>query len=389
MLFAWGYRDEKGRYKPLKYPTGQSINPKAWDGQRTTGPYSAHINNELDKVKTEAVSIFLSLRDDDLTPAILKSELDIKLGRVEAKAVPVRKNEYVSEYIDKYIADIVSGDRMTFKDPTKKFAPGTIRNFKSFRSKFNDYVVESGKHYTFRDIDIVFYRHFSAWLKKLHTTNSTGKTIKQLKMLMQAAFDDDVHTNLNFKKKWFKVVSELVDTIYLDEHEIELLHNYNTSGGHEKARDMFMVGYHTAQRISDWYKINDQNIKTTVNGVPVIKIRQQKTGTQVSIPFIDPRLIALLENYNYQLPKISKDKVNRYIKIVCKKAGISSEKAIKVTSHTARRSACTNMYNARIPIGKIMKISGHKTESEFKKYIRVTDDEVTEDLSTHPFYTRE
>ena len=71
----------------------------------------------------------------------------------------------------------------------------------------------------------------------------------------------------------------------------------------------------------------------------------------------------------------------------CKYAGVG-EKLSQVTTHTARRSGCTNMYNANIPIGKIMKISGHKTELEFRKYIRVTDEENAEELASHKFFTR-
>lgn len=41
-----------------------------------------------------------------------------------------------------------------------------------------------------------------------------------------------------------------------------------------------------------------------------------------------------------------------------------------VSSHTARRSFCTNEYLAGTPIDLIMAISGHKTEKAFKKYIK-------------------
>ena len=57
-----------------------------------------------------------------------------------------------------------------------------------------------------------------------------------------------------------------------------------------------------------------------------------------------------------------------------------------VTTHTARRSAATNMYKAGIPAISIMKITGHRTQVSFMKYIRITEEENAELLRTHPFF---
>jgi len=57
-----------------------------------------------------------------------------------------------------------------------------------------------------------------------------------------------------------------------------------------------------------------------------------------------------------------------------------------ITTHTARRSGCTNMYLAGIPIRTIMSFSGHKTITSFMKYIKI---EVMEDaikMKDHPFF---
>ena len=46
-----------------------------------------------------------------------------------------------------------------------------------------------------------------------------------------------------------------------------------------------------------------------------------------------------------------------------------------VTSHTCRRSFCTNEFLAGTPVDLIMKISGHKSLRDFYKYIRITPEE--------------
>ena len=60
-----------------------------------------------------------------------------------------------------------------------------------------------------------------------------------------------------------------------------------------------------------------------------------------------------------------------------------------IKTHTARRSGATNMYLAGIPSIDIMKITGHKTEREFLKYIRVTKEETAEMLSNHSYFKPE
>ena len=37
---------------------------------------------------------------------------------------------------------------------------------------------------------------------------------------------------------------------------------------------------------------------------------------------------------------------------------------------------------------QIMKVSGHQTIAEFKKYIRVTDEEIVEELADHNYFKR-
>jgi integrase len=46
-----------------------------------------------------------------------------------------------------------------------------------------------------------------------------------------------------------------------------------------------------------------------------------------------------------------------------------------ITTHTCRRSFCTNEFLAGTPPELIMKISGHKSLKDFYKYIRITPEE--------------
>jgi len=170
---------------------------------------------------------------------------------------------------------------------------------------------------------------------------------------------------------------------------------------HEIVRDVFLAGCYTAQRYSDYSRISMSNIKE-IRGRKVIEIIQKKTGRKCYIP-IRPELDAILKRYNYTLPKTFEQKVNEGIKKIADKAKIteliqtetnkggmivknSIPKCELIKTHTARRTGCTLMYLAGIPAIDIMKISGHQTEKEFLKYIRVTGEQTAVNLASHAYF---
>ncbi len=123
-----------------------------------------------------------------------------------------------------------------------------------------------------------------------------------------------------------------------------------------------------------------------------IAFRQKKTINKVIIP-LHPVVIEILEKYNFNLPEpISNQNFNDYIKEAAQLAELNTNEVITktiggvltnftypryelVSSHTGRRSFCTNMYKQGIPTLMIMSISGHKTEKAFLKYIKITQEE--------------
>jgi len=57
-----------------------------------------------------------------------------------------------------------------------------------------------------------------------------------------------------------------------------------------------------------------------------------------------------------------------------------------VSSHTARRSAATNMYLSGIPTARIMLLTGHTTEQSFFRYIRIEKEENANILAESIFF---
>jgi integrase len=121
-----------------------------------------------------------------------------------------------------------------------------------------------------------------------------------------------------------------------------------------------------------------------------LDIVQQKTKKPITIGIIAPHVIDIIENsFPY---KISTQKLNDHIKKVCEIAKINTmiegkiydaktgrkiygkyEKYKLITTHSFRRSFCTNYYK-KIPTPVLMGISGHSKESIFRVYINAPED---------------
>ncbi|MEJ7823696.1 MAG: site-specific integrase, partial [Chitinophagaceae bacterium] len=160
------------------------------------------------------------------------------------------------------------------------------------------------------------------------------------------------------------------------------------------------VACYTGLRFSDLIQIRTENI---INEGKHIKVRTEKTGENVIVP-IHKFVKAIIKKYQGGLPSaISNQKMNDYLKEIAELAGIDSvikssitrggrtqttinKKFDLVTTHTARRSFATNTYLQDMPAISIMKFTGHRTEKSFLKYIRISQEDNADKLSSHPFF---
>jgi integrase len=316
-------------------------------------------------------------------------------------------NGYIQIFIDK----IDSGE--VKNTGALNYAKGVVRAFKGFQGVFNRYQgmysEKEIKRYQenkkklrdvcavdFDDINLEFYRSFVKYLSdEGYGVNTIGRFIKHLKHIMHRALIEKKHSNREFEE--FIVVTEDSHAIYLTTDEIEKLYIYKCEDPRQElARDCFIVLCETALRISDYKKIN-----IGIRG-RFIDIFQTKTSGKVVIP-LTARMEQILEKYKGKLPYIHENYVNEYIKTIAFRCGltdrvtwVTQEKGLKhetsaqkwslVTCHTGRRSAATNMYLAGIKPIDIMKITGHKTEKSFLKYIRITEEETARNLAKHPYF---
>lgn len=337
-------------------------------------------------------------------------ELERQKAEEEARRKAEENRVTLNKFIAMYIQQIENGARQTERG--RNFAPSTIKSIKSALNQFKYFQDDKGKEIDFADVDMQFYYDYTAYLKgKNYSINSIGKCVKELKTILATAEGEGYNTNSKYKDKKFKGTRVEVDNIYLTKEDLKKMINADLSDfgiGHQQALDIFMVGVWTAQRVSDYNNISRESIKTYVREVietdkdgvkkivskefTRIEIRQHKTGAKVVVP-CSSDLKAILEKYDYNLPHLEDQVINRYIKDIGKKAGLTElveiertqggkpkieriEKYKLIQTHTARRTGATLMYLSGMDIYDIMKITGHSSPAMLKKYIKADQLEV-------------
>ena len=378
----------------LKYSTGEKIIPKNWNPTKQRSKESRllrdaeSLNKRLDDLAQTVRAAHRDLLKDNKQPTVHK--LKEALNMANFKEVYAQKTTLL-----KFAQDLK--EQANRKRNTTNQWGQTIR-------KLQEYKKATNKEVDFDTIDLDFYNSFVSYLTKQgYTKNSVGGFIKNVKIFMNEAVDRNLTKNNEYRNKRFKVLTEQVDKIYLNQDELKKIYalaliNHKRL---DKVRDLFIVACYTGLRFSDLMQVRPENI---INGTTQIKIRTEKTSELIVIP-LHKFVKEIIKKYNGSLPSvISNQKMNDYLKEIGEKAEISEtikmaitrggktentlhKKYELITTHTARRSFATNAYLMDVPSISIMKITGHKTESSFMKYIRISQEDNANKLSNHAFFT--
>lgn len=443
----------------VKQKTPLRILPRIWNFDRNDPKFNRIlVNPEIKKIFDDTDEIRRVIdgkisAGDALTAKDVREVIDAivyadiheqkRKEEEERRLAEERANKMtLTKFIDIYLEQIASGARQT--DKGTNYSNNSVKSIKTSLMQWKEFQNDAGREYDFEDIDIQAYYAFTAFLKKKnYSVNTIGKCIANLKVVMEAARSEKYHRNTEYTDKKFKATRVEVDSIYLSREDLdklmavdcskvlatvramdaknggdELVDDKQNGKGYELARDIFIVGCWTAQRVSDYNNIKKDQIETYTRKyiaqepdpanpgktidvvksgeVTVINIRQQKTGAKVTIP-CSTQLLAILKKYDFNIPHLADQCINDYIKMVAKAAGMTEKVEIMTTkggtpkkefipkyelihTHTARRTGATLMYLAGLDLYDIMKITGHSSPAMLKKYIKANELQVAEKI---------
>lgn len=238
----------------------------------------------------------------------------------------------------------------------------------------------------------------------LEGRNCKANYINHILSLIKAMLVKAAKYNYAVDPSYDDVTIDYTDTyaVYLSMNQITRIYYYpNLTKKQERIRDLFILGCLTALRYSDYSTLDSINFR---NGF-IYKI-QKKTGKEVIIPMHD-YVKDIIKKYGGDIPNgFTNQYFNRSIKEICKKVGIDDKIVIRYTrggrliedvkekwqiigTHTARRSAATNMYlTGRMKTFEIMSITGHTTEESFFRYIKVTREDISKQISSDIYFRK-
>lgn len=399
------YLDFAYNKQRLRYSFGQFVDPKDWNDkkelvknkQATTDDGKFKLNDLLESLKKVCSKTYNeSLKNGIPEPEVLRTAMDAFINQ---------NHNDVSKPTLYSLADrFVSGE---IKNKGKEKSQSSLDNYAAVLKHLKEFEVVKKYRIDFDTITLDFFYSYITFLRSKNlAVNTIAKDISILKVFMGEAVDMEYTDNLKFRHKKFSFNEEETDQIYLKEEELHQLYRFDLSKNKklEQVRDLFIFGAWVGLRISDYSNIKRENIKQ-IDGDYFIDMTTQKTKDQVIIP-CNPVVLEIFEKYSHnpnKLPKaISDQKFNEYIKEACKLAGEDDINPVKsmiekgrlnskpelmlwqcVSSHTCRRSFATNYYLQGFPTIDLMKVTTHKTERSFLKYIRVSKLDTAKRMAAH------
>lgn len=167
------------------------------------------------------------------------------------------------------------------------------------------------------------------------------------------------------------------DPVFLTIEEVEKLKGLSGLNDKlERTRDLFIFQCFTGMAYVDMQSFSKDDIQI-IDKQEIIRSSRTKTDESFILLFLpDAKRIAV--KYNYDLPKISNQKYNDYLKLLIAHPDINITK--KVTSHTARHTFATYLLNKGVPLETVSKTLGHANIKQTQLYARLLGKKVISDM---------
>lgn len=284
---------------------------------------------------------------------------------------------------------------------SRRFSDNYIPQYNTIIRHINNFCDENNCILYTNSINEDFIDDFIIYLEEKNLKVNTIKgIIEKIKSMVRKAAVYGYLIDSSYEE--VSVKEEDSFSVYLSMNDITRIYYFKgLSKKKERIRDLFIIGCLTALRYSDYSTLTKDNFQ---NGY-IVKLTK-KTKKEVRIPIHD-YIKEIYNKYNGEIPGgLCIQHFNKYIKQIMKQIGINDtiiynytkggelitkqvEKWQLISSHTARRSAATNLYlTGRMKTYEIMALTGHTTEKNFFKYIKVTKDDIVRTISNDMFFKK-
>jgi site-specific recombinase XerD len=256
-------------------------------------------------------------------------------------------------------------------------AYNTLKGYRSNLKVLQEFEKDTRHKYRTDETDLAFYNKLREWNKANgNNDNYFGSIIQKVKAVINhfRSLDKNFlfHPNIDHKK--FKTIKISPEHDVLTEEELKRIFDYKGKESLENVRDLIILQYYSCSRYSELkseLKKGRDKLDIYFNDIEkkyFWRILEWKTGRKTKLEKNFPVHKLVLDLYHSaNFPHLIAGQVyNRYLKELMSSCGIDKE----TTSHTIRRSFCTNMWNRGHDPQSIMQYSGHTTEKQLRDYIK-------------------
>jgi|GEM_PF-3094768 len=372
----------------LAIPTGVTARPDEWDNKRRRiKPSSLHAverNDLLARVERRILEAVLSLQREEAQ--ITKVSLRDRYESLRVQHIATKRTFF----------DLFDTWREECRETKER---RTVLGYGTTREHLSKYATRRGITLSLGAITPEFVK---AWVNDMlrvdQLQNPTiWKDVKNLKVFMGWA----VEKNYTDNRSLDTVTSKMVPThkgvgVRLTEADLEALATVDLSDDPkvDNARNLFVLQSVIGMRFSDLTRIAEHPAQYR-HGNQLL-IRTKKVKKPVMIPLL-PVALRILERTDAVRP-ISNQKMNAYIKIAAKRAGLTNpvvleetrgieiiEKVVPkweaVTTHVAKRTFMSLAIAKGVSVEVVMAITGN-TRATVDRYITLTEEEVETGLKS-------
>ncbi len=325
--------------------------------------------NALKSKRNNAIKEYLEeirskIRDCQLFALQNDTKFDIELVKsfvLHGGIRPITVSELFEEYMSQLKRRI--GVNLTYK---------TYRKFELSRDKFLEMVSPTDPVSSINGTTI---RNFMTELERVYEYQTTMGYASKLKSVLLYAVKNKMLSQDPFEgipiRRWNREVQFLTDS---ELNRIKELPLANQSLA--KIRDIFIFQANCGLSFADMRELKKEDFLYDENGQCYIAKNRVKT----EIPFISvilPDGMEILKKYNFQLPLISIEKVNAYLKIIQDLSGINKP----LHTHIARHTYATRCLNAGVRIEVVSKLLGHTNIRQTQHYAKLLKNSIVDEVS--------
>lgn len=316
------------------------------------------------------------------------------MAALEKLREPLARKEVPSENVIAFIKQFV-------KDSAGTHTDGTLKVYSGLAAHLDEFEKQKKIKLSFQLLDLGMMRSIHNFLTQKKSTKKNGEKVA-MNNVTAAKYMSTLKSLINYARTIYKIAvnqdyrdykiarkeGKVKTTLTNDELQTLLNMDLESNKKLAQVRDVFCFSCLSGLRYGDLLQLKRDHIQNDV-----IKMTADKTGQMLEIhlnEFSQPILMKYKDQHK-PLPVISNQKLNSYIKELCRLAGIDSPVEIvsergvqrvskffkkweKVSIHCGRRTFVTLSLERGMAPQDVMATTSHKNWKSFKRYVDVTSE---------------